>query len=155
MSRLIPKRALTREQIHALSDEELAARLPECEMKLTVNLTRLSFDKTPPKKKPDGTESTGEYRRRVRASSKIDKEEFGRALRLAAESALYDSQKKQRLLDALSSTLTPERIAARKKSDAERAQRDRERDRLSDLSAVPYPKNIAEPVAEWEGQDKK
>ena len=146
--RALPRTALTREEIHAMSDEDLAARIPEREMKVTVNLTRLSFDKAIPKKLE--TESTGEYRRRVRASSKIDKEEFGRALRLAAESALYDSQRKQMMIDALNSTVTPETIEKRKRADAERAKRDWEHDRLSDLSAVPYPAGVATPSAEWE-----
>ena len=146
--RLVQKRALTREQIHALSDEDLSARLPERTMQVTTNLTRLGFNQAIPKKLE--TESTGEYRRRVRESKKIDKEEFVLALRLNAESALYDSQRKQMMIDALNSTVTPETIEKRKQADAERAKRDWEHDRLSDLSAVPYPAGVATPSAEWE-----
>ena len=146
--RLVPKRALTREQIHALSDEDLAARLPERTMQVTVNLTRLGFDKTPPKKLD--SEGTGSYRKRLRESKKIDAEEFGRALRVNAESALYDSQRKQMMIDALNSTVTPETIEKRKRAEAERAKRNWEHDRLSDLSAVPYPAGVATPSAEWE-----
>ena len=98
-----------------------------------------------------------EYRRRVRESKEIDKEELSRALRQNAEAWLYNSkaQKQNRMQDMLSSTVTPESIAARKKADAERAKRDLERDRLSDLSAVPYPPNVGEPVAEWESKEGK
>ena len=144
--RALPRTALTREQIHAMSDEDLAARIPEREMKVTANLTRLSFDKAIPKKLE--TESTGEYRRRVRESKEIDKEEFARSLRVNAEGALYNSQKKQRMLDALASTITPESIEKRKQAEAARAQRDRERDLEGDgFTAGTYAAPI---TATWE-----
>ena len=139
-------KALSREQIHALSDEDLSKALSPQEMKMIVNLTRLSFNKAIPKKLE--TEGTGEYRRRIRESKKVDAAEFGLAARLNAEGALYNSQRKQRLLDALSSNITPESIAARKKADAERAERDNRRDLEGDhMTSVPYARM---PVAEWE-----
>jgi len=153
--RVLPRTALTRAEIEGMSDEDLSARLSERELKDITALTRASFDRTPQKKLE--SESTGEYRRRVRESKEIDKEELSRALRQNAEAWLYNSkaQKQNRMQDMLSSTVTPESIAARKKADAERAKRDLERDRLSDLSAVPYPPNVGEPVAEWESKEGK
>ena len=88
----------------------------------------------------------------MRESKEIDKQEFGRALRLNAESALYNSQRKQQLLDALSSTITPESIEKRKQAEAERAKRDYQRDLEGDhMTSVPYARM---PVAEWEPESK-
>ena len=153
--RALPRTALTREEIRGMSDGDLSARLSEREMKDITALTRASFDRTPLKKKPD--ESTGQFRQRTRQAQTIDEVELSRALRVNAEAWLYNSkvEKKNRMQDMLSSTVTPESIAARKKADAERAKRDQERDRLSDLSAVPYPPNVAGPSVEWEGKDNK
>jgi hypothetical protein len=153
--RAVPRTALTRAEIEGMSDEDLAARLSPREMKDITALTRASFDRTPLKKKPD--ESTGQFRQRTRQAQTIDEVEFARSARQNAEAWLYNSkaQKQNRMKDMLSSTVTPESIAARKKADAERAKRDQERDRLSELSAVPYPPGVAGPSVEWEGKDKK
>ena len=158
-NRALRRTALTREELANMSDEDLAARLSAREMKDITALTRATFDRTPLKKKSD--ESTGQFRQRTRQAQTIDEVEFARSARQNAEAWLYNSkaEKKNRLQDFMSSTVTPESIAARKKADAERAKRDQERDRLSDLSAVPYPKGVAGPSVEWEsgkeGKGKK
>ena len=151
IKRRIPRQALTREQVAKMSDDDLSARLSPAEIKAAVALTKATFPTAAPKKRDD--ESTGEYRRRVRTSKTVDEAEFARSLRQVAELQLYNSaaQKRQRALDLLGAAVTPESVAKREAVEAERAQRDKERDRLSDFSAVPYPPGVAGPSVEWEG----
>lgn len=146
--RLIPAKALTRKQIAALSHEDLSSRLSPIEIKTITTMTRMGFDTKPPEKLP--TESSGQYRARLREAAEVDKVEFATFLRANAESALYDStaQKQQRLIDSMSAGITEESRAAREKSDAEFQRRQKEMARDTDLgSGVPY---AGAPTVGWE-----
>ena len=146
--RLIPKRALTPEQVHALKDEDLLSRLSEQQKKDVMHMTRATFPMKPPAQRPD--ESYGQWKERCREAKEVDQAEFGRTLRANAEGVLIAAQGPQRIIDALSADITTESVQKRKEAEAERA----ERQRLADLESGGL--RVVNPIVGWEtGKDKK
>jgi len=139
---------LTKEQIAALSDENLLGLLTKDQKANVVHLTRATFPMNPPKKRDD--ESTGQYRQRCREAKEVDLSEYGRTLRQNAEMTLLAAQAPQRMIDALGADITRESVQKREAAEAER----KEEERLHDLEYGGI--GVVNPIVGWEtGKDKK
>jgi hypothetical protein len=123
------KLTLTREEIAALDHADLLAHLDEKTKRDIYKMTLSPFTESPDKLP---TESTGQYRQRMREAQEVDEVEFARAFRANLENALYSSTNRRtmKLIEGMANApLDPDEAERMAKNQRYREQRDAQADR--------------------------